>query len=92
MKYHSLRCRERAHNKRRKLRELGEAGLRFEREKERLEALPPYPDCESETLEMVVLGMGPGDKAYFMQAGSVGKIPEGCTWEVSGEIGTLTKL
>lgn len=56
------------------------------------ESIPPFPDCASETLAMVSETLAPGQSARFEKASETGVIPEGCKWEVSGEIGTLTKI
>lgn len=92
MKYCTLRCRDRAYKLRKKAREnLGEAGKTYESERLRQMVLPPYPDSEWETLEAVASGLQLGESARFEQAKLAKEIPEGCKWQVDGDIGTLTK-
>lgn len=55
-------------------------------------SVPPFPDSSPETLTMVAETLAEGQSARFEGASLASVIPEGCKWEVTGDIGTLTKL
>lgn len=55
--------------------------------------IPPFPDNESGTLEMVAGTLDVGASARFVLTHEVRHVPEGCEWKVDAKgIGRLTRI